>query len=89
MLALVPGKHLLARLIFQRIRPRTHSGMMNEQNRSLQELRRVHAAIASPDITTPPVNCADPPPTATPEIKTLFTQLARRRLPKRAVEETR
>jgi hypothetical protein len=85
--ALIAGNDLLARLIFQRIRPRTHSGMMCGQS-SPHELRPTRAPITSPDIPTPLVNCADPalPP---PEIETLFTQLARRRLRKRATEETR
>jgi hypothetical protein len=88
-LALIAGKHVLARLIFQRIRPRTHSGMLNEQSCSPHELQRLHAAIASPYITTPLVNCADPTRTPTPEIETLFTKLARRQLRKRTAEETR
>jgi hypothetical protein len=85
--ALIAGNDLLARLIFQRICPRTHSGMIDGQS-SPHELRRTRAPITSPDITTPLVNCADPalPP---PEIETLFTQLARRHLRKRATEETR
>ena len=86
--ALIAGNDVLAQLIFQRIRPRTHSGVINEQCCCAHELRRTRARIASPDITTPLVNCADPAlPSA--EIETLFTQLARRRLRKRATEETR
>lgn len=85
--ALIAGNDLLAGLIFQRIRPHTHSGMIGGQS-SPHELRRTLAPITSPDLTTPLVNCADPalPP---PEIETLFTQLARRRLRERATEETR
>ena len=85
--ALIAGNDLLARLIFQRICPRTHSGMIDGQS-SPHELRRTLAPITSPDIKTPLVNCADPalPP---PEIETLFTQLTRRRLRRRATEETR
>lgn len=87
-LALIAGDHLLARLIIQRIRPRPHSGMISGQSCSPHELQRIHAAIASPDMTTPLVNCADPVLMQTPEIETLFTQLARRRLGKRTTEET-
>lgn len=89
--ALIAGNHLLARLLFERIRPRTDSGMMNEQSCSPHELQRIRAPIASPEITTPLVNCAEVsvPAPIPPEIETLFTQLARRRLRKRATEETR
>ena len=85
--ALIAGNDVLARVIFQRIRPRTHSGMISEQSRSPQELQRTSAAIASPDTTTPLVNCVDAAMTP-PEIEILFTQLARRRLRSRATQET-
>ena len=88
-LALIAGDHLLAQLILQRIRPRPHSGMISEQSCSPHELQRIHAAIAPPDITTPLVSCAAPVLMPTPEIESLFTQLARRRLGKHTTEETR
>jgi hypothetical protein len=88
-LAFIVGKYLMARLIFQRIRPRTHSGKISGQSCSPHELQRIHAVIASPDITTPLVNCAESALTPTSEIETLFIQLARRRLRKRTAEETR
>ena len=85
---LITGNDVLARLIFQRVRPRTHSGMMNEQGRS-HELQGTSASIALPD-TTPVVSCADVsvPAPIPPEIETLFTQLARRRLRSPAPQET-
>jgi hypothetical protein len=88
-LGLIAGDHLLAQLILQRIRPRPHSGVTSEQSCCSHELQRIHAAIASPDITTPLINCADPVLMPTAEIETLFTQLAQRRLGKRTTEETR
>lgn len=89
--ALIPDNHLLARLIFERIRPRTDSGMISEQSCSPHELQRTGAPIASPEITTPLVNCAEVsvPAPLPPEIEALFTQLARRHLRERATEETR
>lgn len=88
---LIVGNDLFARLIFQRIRPRTHSGMISEQSCSPHEPPRTRASIPSPDITTSLVNCAKVSVSAPipPEIETLFTQLARRRLRSRATEETR
>ena len=89
--ALILDNHLLARLIFERIRPRTDAGMIGEQSGSRHELPRTGAPIASSEITTPVVNCAEVsvPALISPEIETLFTQLARRRLRKRVTEETR
>lgn len=86
--ALIAGDHRLARLIFRRIRPRAHSGIISQQS-SPHDLQRIHPAIASPEITTPLLNCADPALVPTPEIETVFAQLARRRLRKRAAEEER
>ena len=85
--ALIAGNDLLARLIFQRIRPGTHCGMIGGPS-SPPEIQRTRATITSEGTTTPLVNCADPA-LPSPEIETLFTQLARRRLRKRATEETR
>ena len=85
---LIAGNGLLARLIFQRIRPRTHFGMSNEQGRS-HELKGTAASITPPDITMPPdiyVDASVPAPIPA-EIGTLFTQLARRRLRNRAIQE--
>ena len=84
--ALIAGNDLLARLIFRRIRPRTHSGRMGGQS-SPHELRRTRAASTPPDITMSPLD-ARGPARPLPEIETLFTQLARRRLPKCATEMT-
>lgn len=78
---LTASNHLLARLMFQRIRPRAHSGIITEQSCSPHELQPKPGQIASPAITTPLVDCAEstraPIP---PETAALFTQLVRRRL---------
>jgi len=86
---LIAGSHLLARLLFQRSRPRTHSRMISEQSCSQHELQPTSVSIATPDVTTPLVDGAEvfaraPVP---PEVATLFTQLARRRLRSRASQE--
>ena len=88
---LMAGNRLLARLVFQRIRPCTHSGMIDGQSCSPDELQRAGAPIARPDIATSLPKCAEVPISAPvpPAIETLFTQLARRRLRSRATEETR
>jgi hypothetical protein len=85
----IAGNHLLARLVFQRIRPRSHSGVMGGQSCSPDEPQRARRPIALPDIVSPligraPVSAPVPPP-----VETLFTQLARRRLRGRATQETR
>ena len=89
--ALIAGNHLLAQLVFQRIRLRTRLETTSEQASSPHELQRTRSAIALPDVAAPAVTCADVPvPEAIPpEIETLFTQLARRRLRKRALQETK
>jgi hypothetical protein len=89
--ALIAGNHLLARLVFQRIRLRTRREKTSEQTSSPHELQRTRPATAPPDVAAPAVTCADVPvPEAIqPEMKTLFTQLARRRLRGRAPQETR
>jgi hypothetical protein len=85
---LIAGSHLLARLVFQRIRQRTHSRII-EQSCSRHELQPTPISIAPPDVTTPLVDGAEvsawaPVP---PEVETLFTQLARCRLQSRATQE--
>ena len=89
--ALIAGNHLLAQLVFLRIRPGTHRGTTSEQTGSPHKLQRTRRLIAPPDVAALPVKCAEVPVPAPipPEIETLFTQLARRRLRRRAQEETR
>jgi hypothetical protein len=89
--ALIAGNYLLARLVFQRIRPRSRSGRMGEQSCSPDEPQRARTPIAPPNIASPLIGRAEafisapvPPP-----VETLFTQLARRRLRGRTTEETR
>ena len=86
---LIAGSHLLARLVFQRIRPGTHSRMIGEQSGSPPELQPTPISIATPDVTTPLVDGAGVSARAPvpPEVETLFTQLARRRLRSRASQE--
>jgi hypothetical protein len=88
---LIAGNHLLARLVFQQIRPRNRSSaVMGGQSRSPEEPQRVRTPIASPDIASPVIGCAEVPAAALiPPMETLFTQLARRRLRGRTTEETR
>jgi hypothetical protein len=87
---LIAGNWLWARLVFQRIRPCSHAGMVGGQNCSPDELQRSRAPIAPPDIATSLIKCTEVPVSAPvpPAIETLFTQLARRRLRSRAPEET-
>jgi hypothetical protein len=84
---LIAGNHLLARLVFQQIRPRSRSAGRGGQNCSPEEPQRARTPIASPDIASPVRGCAETP--VPPAVETLFTQLARRRLGGRAAEETR
>jgi len=88
---LIAGSHLLARLVFQRIRPRSRSGGLKEQSCSADEPNQVRTPIAPRNIASPlagrveaSVSAPVPPP-----IETLFTQLARRRLRGRTTEEAR
>ena len=88
---LIAGSHLLARLVFQRIRPRSRSAGMGEQNCSPDEPQRARTPIAPPNVASPlighaaaSISAPGPPP-----VETLFTQLARRRLRGRTTEETR
>lgn len=83
---LTAGNHLLARLMFRRIRPRNHSGMISEQSCSPHELQPTPALIASPNITAPLLDSAQAPIPS--EIEALFTQLVRRRLRSRGTQET-
>ena len=86
---LISRNHLLARLVWQRIRQRTHSGMIGGQSCSSDEPQQARASMASPEIAMP--QCAEVRVSAPipPTIETLFTQLVRRRLRNRAAEETR
>ena len=87
---LMAGDRLLAQLVFQRIRPCSHAGMIAGQNCS-PELQRCRAPVAPPGSATSLIKCTEEPVSAPvpPAIETLFTQLARRRLCNRAPEETR
>ena len=83
---LIRDNLLLARLVFQRIRPHTQSGSYTPD-----EFQGSRAPSVPLDLAAPFINCAEgsvsaPLPSA---IETLFTQLARRHLQKRATEETR
>jgi hypothetical protein len=82
---LIAGNPLLARLIFQRIRANTQSGMISDRSYAPDEFQGSTAPSAPLDVP----NCAEAPVLGPSAIETLFTQLARRRLPKRATEETR
>jgi hypothetical protein len=85
---LIRGNHLLARLVFQQIRPRSRSAVRGEQNCSSEEPQPARTPIASP-VTSPIISCAETPvPAPVPAVETLFIQLARRRLGGRATEET-
>jgi hypothetical protein len=84
---LIAGNHLLARLVFQQIRPHNRSSVMGGQSCSPEEPQRARTAIASPDIASPVMGCAEASVPAAVETK--FIQLARRRLGGRATEETR
>jgi hypothetical protein len=88
---LIAGNHLLARLVFQQIRPRSRSAVLRRQNCSPEETQPACTPIASPDIAWPVTGCAETPVPAQvpPAVETLFIQLARRRLGGRATEETR
>jgi len=87
---LIAGDRLLAQLVFQRIRPCGHAGMIGGQNCS-PELQGSRAPIAPPDIARSLIKCTEVPVSAPapPAIEALFTQLVRRRLRSRAPEETR
>jgi hypothetical protein len=87
---LIAGNHLLARLVFQRIRPLSRSGMMAGQSGSPDEPQRARTPIAPPNIASPFIERSEAPISVpVPVMETLFTQLARRRLGGRATEETR
>ena len=88
---LIAGNPLLAWLVFQRIRPHTQSGMIGDQSYAPDEFPGSRAPSAPLDVAAPFINCAEVPVSAPipSAIETLFTQLARRRLPKRATEEAR
>ena len=88
---IIAGNHLLARLVFQHIRPRSRSGGMGEQGCFPDEPQRARTAIAPPNIASPLIGRAETPARepVPPPVETLFTQLARRRLRSRTTEETR
>ena len=88
---LIAGSHLLARLVFQRIRPRSRSGRMGARSCSPDESQHARTPIAPRNIASPltgRVEASVSAPVPLP-IETLFTQLARRRLRGRTTEETR
>ena len=87
---LIAGNHLLAKLVFQQIRPRNRSTVMAGQNCSPEEPQRTRTAIESLDIASPVIGFAETPVPAPvpPAVETLFIQLARRRLGGRATKET-
>jgi hypothetical protein len=86
---LITGNHLFARLVFQRIRSHNHSGVIGGQSCSPDESQYARASITPPDMASP-VEAAEVPTSAPiPPMETLFTQLARRRLPGRGTKETR
>ena len=86
---LIAGNHILARLVFQRIRPHNHAGTIGGQS-CPKEPQHARPLITPPDMASPPRGCAEVPTSASaPPIETLFTQLARRRLRSRAAKETR
>jgi len=85
---LIAGSHLLARLVFQRIRPGSRSGGMGEQSCSPEEPQAARTPIAPRNIATPltgRVEASVSAPVPRP-IETLFTQLARRRFRGRTTE---
>ena len=87
---LIAGNHLLARLVFHRIRPHNHSGVTGGQSCSPDEPPHARAPITPPDMASLVIGCAEVPASAPiPPMETLFTKLARRRLRGRATEETR
>jgi hypothetical protein len=86
-LALIARNHLLARLVFQRIRPRSPAGRVGEQSCSPDEPQRSRTTIVPPNAASPLIGRAEASISA--PVETLFTQLARRRLRGRPTEETR
>jgi hypothetical protein len=87
---LITGNHLLARLVFQRIRSHNHSRVIGEQSCSPDEPQHARPPIRLPEMASTVIGCAAVPASAPiPPMETLFTQLARRRLRGRATEETR
>jgi hypothetical protein len=89
--ALIAGNHLLAQLVFLRIRPGTHRRTISDQTGSPHKVQRTRPMITQADVAAVPVWCTEVPALAPlpPEIETLLTQLARRRLRKHGIEETR
>jgi hypothetical protein len=89
--ALIAESHFLARLVFQRIRPSSRSGGMEEQDCSLDEPPRARTSIAPSNIASPLIRRAEAPVSAPipPPVETLFSQLVRRQFRGRATKETR
>jgi hypothetical protein len=88
---LIAGNHLWARLVFQRVRPRSRSAARGGQSYSADEPQRTRPPIAQPNIAAPLLGRAEAPVPAPipPPVETLFTQLARRRLRGRVPKATR
>jgi hypothetical protein len=84
---LIAENHLLATLVFQRVRPRSRSGVMGGPSCSADEPPRARTPFAPPDIASPLIGPAEAP--VSEPVESLFTQLARRRLRGRPAEETR
>jgi hypothetical protein len=84
------GNYLLAKLVFQRIRPHNHSKVTGERSCSPDEPQHARAPIRPPDMASTVIGCTEVPASAPiPPMESLFTQLARRRLRDRATAETR
>jgi hypothetical protein len=83
---LIAEDRLLARLVFQRIRPQTGG-----QSCAPDERQRARTPMAPPGIPMSLVTCVEVPVSVPipPAIETLFTQLARRHLRSHAPAETR
>jgi hypothetical protein len=88
---LIAENRLFAQLVFQRIRPCSHSRIIGGQNCSPDELQRSSGLIAPPDIAPSLMKYVEVPvsPPVPAAVETLFTQLAGRRLWSRAPAETR
>jgi hypothetical protein len=83
----IAGNHILARLVFQRIRPHNHAGMVGGESCPNEPQ---HARVPIAPLDRARSGCAEVPTSApAPPIETLFTQLARRRLQSCTPEETR
>ncbi len=88
---LIAGNPLLARLVFQRIRPHIRSGVISQRSGSAADRQRSPATITPPDPATLLLGCTEEPFSAPipPAIESLFTELAQRRLRNRATQDKR